>query len=86
KKKLYQVFVDFSKAYDRVPRQLLLQRLLALGCGTTMVRTLAVIYKTTKMILRSATITASVGVRQGSPTSCLLFTLLVNDMIRNLKE
>ncbi|ELT94648.1 hypothetical protein CAPTEDRAFT_207491 [Capitella teleta] len=28
----------------------------------------------------------SVGVRQGSPTSCLLFTLLANDMIRNLKE
>ncbi|ELU04953.1 hypothetical protein CAPTEDRAFT_184957 [Capitella teleta] len=56
------------------------------GCGTTMVRTLAVIYKTTKMILRSATKTASVGVRQGSPTSCLLFTLLVNDMIRILKE
>ncbi|ELT95591.1 hypothetical protein CAPTEDRAFT_200457 [Capitella teleta] len=38
------------------------------------------------MILRSATITASVGVSQGSPPSCLLFTLLVNDMIRNLKE
>ncbi|ELT95970.1 hypothetical protein CAPTEDRAFT_186693 [Capitella teleta] len=61
KKKLYLVFVDFSKAYDRVPRQLLLQRLLARGCETTMVRTLAVIYKTTKMILRSATITAFVG-------------------------
>ncbi|ELT97206.1 hypothetical protein CAPTEDRAFT_196093 [Capitella teleta] len=88
KKKLYLVFVDFFKAYDRVPRLLLLQRILALGCGTTMIRTLAVIYKTTKMILRSATITASAGVRvrQGSPTSRLLFTLLVNDMIRNLKE
>ncbi|ELU12336.1 hypothetical protein CAPTEDRAFT_189479 [Capitella teleta] len=43
-------------------------------------------HKTTKMIFKSATITASVGVRQGLPTSCLLLNLLVNDMIRNLKE
>ncbi|ELU15273.1 hypothetical protein CAPTEDRAFT_104428, partial [Capitella teleta] len=38
------------------------------------------------MILRTAVITATIGVRQGSSTSCFLFTLVVNDLIRNFKE
>ena len=86
KRKLFVVFVDFSKAYDCVPRDRLIRRMISLGCGATMIRIVTAIYNCTKMILRQATITATIGVRQGSPTSCLLFTLLVNDLIRNLKE
>ena len=86
KKKLFVVYVDFSKAYDRVPRHLLLQRMIALGCGATMVKAIAAVYHSTKMMLRKAMITTSIGVRQGSPTSCFLFTLLVNDLIKNLKD
>ena len=29
--------------------------------------------------------TAAIGVRQGSPTSCLLFTIFVNDLITMIK-
>ena len=43
-------------------------------------------YRVTNSILGTALITASVGVRQGSPTSCLLFVLYVNDMIRLIKD
>ena len=86
RQKLYLIFVDFSKAYDRVPRHLLLQKLVSLGCGTLMTRSLAAIYENTQMILRTANITSTLGVRQGSPTSCFLFTLMVNDLIRNLKQ
>jgi exonuclease III len=85
RRKLYLLFIDFSKAYDRVPRHQLLERLTSLGCGAAMTNTIAAIYTNTKMILQTATITASLGVRQGSPTSCLLFTLLVNDLIRAIK-
>jgi hypothetical protein len=86
RQRLYIVFVDFSKAYDRVPRQHMLQRLSSLGCGSRMIQAIATVYQSTKMILKTAIITASIGVRQGSPTSCLLFTLVVNDLIRNIKE
>ena len=86
RRQLYIVYVDFSKAYDRVPRGLMLERLAALGCGNRMIRAIATVYQTTKMILRTAIVTASIGVRQGSPTSCLLFTLVVNDLIRSMKE
>ena len=85
RQKLYLLFIDFSKAYDRVPRYKLLERMTSLGCGAAMTRAIAAIYTNTKMILETATITASLGVRQGSPTSCLLFTLLVNDLIRAMK-
>ena len=86
RQKLYVIFVDFSKAYDRVPRATLLTMMQRLGCGTVMVKAIAAAYGCTQMILRTAIVTTSVGVRQGSPTSCLLFTLLVNQLIRKLKE
>jgi len=57
-----------------------------LGCGTVMMKAIAAAYRSTKMILRTAIVTSTVGVRQGSPTSCLLFTLLVNQLIRDFKE
>ncbi|ELU03258.1 hypothetical protein CAPTEDRAFT_201798 [Capitella teleta] len=56
------------------------------GCGSRMLKAIATIHTNTKMILRTAVINATIGVRQGSPTSCFLFTLVVNDLIRNLKE
>ena len=82
---LFIVYVDFSKAYDRVPRNLLIEKLNRVGCGTIMKRTIAKIYSSTKMMLRTAVITATLGVRQGSPTSCFLFTLFTNDLIRSMK-
>ena len=86
RKKLFMIFVDFSKAYDRVPRDLMLRKRQQLGCGGTMTAAIAAMYRSTRMLLRTTMITSTIGVRQGSPTSCLLFTLIVNDLIRNLKE
>jgi hypothetical protein len=83
---LFLVFVDFSKAYDRVPRDAMLSALEDKGCGAIMIKAIAAAYSDTKMLLRSANISTSCGVRQGSPTSCLLFTLLANKLIRDLKE
>mgnify|MGYP001551171155 CR=1 FL=1 len=86
RRKLFVVFVDFSKAYDRVPRATMLNMMNDLGCGTAMMRAIAEAYKTTQMILRTALVTSTAGVRQGSPTSCLLFTVLVNQLIRDFKQ
>ena len=85
KKKLYVLYVDFSKAYDRVPRHALLETLRRLGCGAVMLYAIYVMYSSTQLIFGTAIITAAIGVRQGSPTSCLLFTLYVNGLIRDLK-
>ena len=85
KMKLFVIYVDFSKAYDRVPRDLMLRKMAEKGCGSVMLNAIAAIYSNTQMLLRSATISSSIGVRQGAPTSSFLFTLVVNDLIRELK-
>ena len=79
--KLFITYVDFSKAYDRVPMNKLLGCLRKLGCGLTMLLSILAMYQVTKSLLGMAVITAIVGVRQGSPTSCFLFTIFVNELI-----
>ena len=86
KKKLYVIFVDFSKAYDKVPRQALIKLLIKLGCGYFMTVALSYLYQDTQMILGMAIISASVGLRQGAPTSCFLFTMYLDGFVKNLKE
>ena len=43
-------------------------------------------YKSTNNILKSATIDASTGVRQGAPSSCLLFVIYIDYMVRMIKR
>ena len=86
KKKLYVMFVDFSKAYDRVPRGKMISYLKELGCGKRMLYAIRNMYSNTKNVLRTAVINSSVGVRQGAPTSCLLFVIYMNKMVKMLKD
>ena len=86
KKTLYVTFVDFSSAYDRVSRPRLLPLLKRLGCGSVMLCAVAGRYQVTQSVVGTAVFTVAVGVRQGSPTSCLLFILYVNDFIKLIKE
>ena len=85
RKKLFIAFIDFTKAYDKVPRKMLFLILKKLGCGVVMLAALISMYKITHSILGIAVISAVIGVRQGSPTSCFLFILYVNVLIRNIK-
>ena len=82
KRKLYVLFVDYSKAYDKVPRRKMLTYLKAIGCGKFMLLAIQNMYKCTKNILKSAVVESSVGVRQGAPTSCLLFVIYIDKMIK----
>ena len=84
--KLFVAFIDFSKAYDRVPRSKMFHLLKNLGCGVVMLAALAALYSVTTSILGSTIINSNIGVRQGSPTSCLLFIIFVDVLIRRLKQ
>ena len=76
--KLFVLFIDFSKAYDNVPRKTLFLILRDLGCGKRFICALMAIYKNTINILNSEYIKASIGVKQGGPMSCLLFIIYLN--------
>ena len=77
--KLFITFVDFTRAYDKVPRNTLFYILKRLGCGTVMLFAITAMYKVTECMVGTAIVTASVGVRQGRSTSCLLFFIFIND-------
>ena len=85
KQPLFIAFIDFSKAYDRVPRSYLLNLLKSLGCGVVMLTALTSLFWVTQFILGSTVITAIIGVKQGSPTSCFLFILFVDEFIKLVK-
>ena len=80
------VFVDFSKAYDRVPRGKMFMVLKSLGCGSVMLSAITAMYKITTCILGTTIIQSSIGVRQGSPTSCFLFVMFVDVLVKKIKE
>lgn len=84
--KLYVTFVDFAQAYDLVPRDVMFDVLLGLGCVAVMLAALVSMYAVTESVVGAVVVTVTLGVRQGSPTSCLLFILYVNDLIKMLKE
>ncbi len=86
KQKLFLVLIDFSKAYDLVPRDKLLKILKNLGCGFTMIVAIATVYWSTKSILGAALITATIGVRQGFPTSCILFVIYLNEFVKSIRS
>ena len=85
KKKLFVIFVDFSKAYDKVPRKVLFEILKKLGCGRRFLKALMAIYKHTLNVLNSEYIKATIGVKQGGPMSCILFIIYLNVMVIMMK-
>ena len=80
--KLFLLFIDFEKAYDKVPRKGLLDVLKDLGCGRKFLQILAAIYANIKMVFKLATIATSMGVRQGAATSCMLFIIYLDVMVK----
>ena len=73
--KLFVLFIDFSKAYDKVPRSILFDILKKLGCGKRFLCALMSIYRNTVNILNSEYVKASIGVKHNGPMSCGQFQL-----------
>ncbi len=78
--------MNFLKAYDLAPRKVLFNILKRLGCGTVILAALVAMYRTTESIVGEAVMAATLGVRQGSPTSCFLFVVVVNELVKMVKD
>ncbi len=57
-----------------------------LGCGLRMLAALVAMYAVTLTVIGTAVVESKIGVRQGSPTSCLLFVIFINAMIKLIKS
>ena len=85
--RIYSCFVDFKKAFDSVPRDLLLQKILDLGITGNVFNVIRHIYTTDKACVkmgqsRSDFFHLSIGVRQGCVLSPLLFNLFLSDLAK----
>ena len=55
------------------------------GCGKIMLKAIKAMYLCTRNVLKSAVIDATIGVRQGAPSSCLLFIMYIDVMVKMIK-
>ena len=69
-----------------VPRNKMIELLREKGCGKRMLIAIKEMYSCTKHILKSALIDVSIGVRQGAPTSCILFVVYIDKLVRIVQE
>ena len=84
KQRLWACFVDFKQAYDRVPRQLLWEKLEACGLGGEWLRAVQALYVDVPMAVRTSAgispcFQATMGLKQGCPLSPTLFGLYIDD-------
>ena len=82
---LYCAFVDFTKAFDFVVRDILWFKLIRLGVGGRMLNIIKSIYSCVKSRVKhdntlSELFTCNIGVRQGECLSPFLFAMYVNDL------
>lgn len=91
KNELYCCFVDFSKAFDTVPRGKLWERLREIGLGRKMGRAVQALYENVRCRVvtpegLSGEFPSLMGVKQGCPLSPLLFGLYIDELENYLLE
>ena len=87
--KLYTVFIDYEKCYDKINRQFLWQKLITENISAKIIQAIKAMYSSVKSAIKynkqiTNTIESHLGVKQGDPSSSLLFTLFVNDILTNI--
>lgn len=88
---LYCCFVDFTKAFDYVERDILWFKLIKIGVRGHMLDIIKSIYNAVKSRVKnkntlSEAFTCNIGVRQGECLSPFLFAMYVNDLEQELAE
>ena len=93
KKKLdtFAIFIDFSKAYDRINREFLWHKLSMMGVTGTILNSLKSLYDDVQCAVRinntpSDWFSVSTGLKQGCILSPLLFNAFVNDLVQKLNQ
>lgn len=86
----YVCFLDFAKAYDKVPHEGLMLKLERLGIGGQLLRIVRGLYKSPMICVRTDNgytkpIPYLCGVRQGCPSSPILFDIYINDLLDGIE-
>ncbi len=90
KQPLYSCYVDFKKAYDTIPRDLLWVKLQRIGVHGDFLRGIQALYAEVPMGVQfadglSSTFNSLLGVKQGCPLSPTLFGIFIDDFQAELE-
>ena len=91
KKVLYIASMDIEKAFDSVSRYILLQKLIKIGISKCMLSSLKALYSYTMCIIKFKGVISTMfrmlrGIRQGAPSSVLLFNVFIDGLFEYLEE
>ena len=89
KEKLYCIFIDLEAGFDKIDRLKLWNKLIMQRISCKMVRALKAMYSTVKACIRynqsySDFIDSNFGVKQGDPSSPMLFMMFIKDCLPHL--
>ena len=83
----YAAFIDFSKSYDRINRNMLFSKLSALGLKGNFYESMRAIYSNVRCSVKvNGVLNVSSGLKQGCLLSPMLFNLCLNDLAVKLKS
>ena len=89
-KKIFSCFVDFSKAFDTIPRDLLFEKLLKYGIKGKFFNNIKTMYTNDNCCVKvgnklTESFLANQGVKQGCILSPLLFNIFIADIVERFK-
>jgi hypothetical protein len=89
-KKLYTIFIDYEKCFDKFNRSILWQKLINQNISTKMINAIKSMYSVVRSALKhngkihSSFINSHQGVKQGDPSSSPMFMMFVNDIMEHI--
>jgi len=91
KKKLYCAFIDFEKAFDKLNRNHLLQKLINENVSYKIIAAIKAMYNVVKACVKykgntSEFFASKVGIKQGDPSSSLMFLFFINDITNCIND
>ena len=91
RKKLYCASIDFKKCFDRLNQLFIFQKLSHENVSLKFVLAIKSMYNTVKAAVRfnsdmSSFFNSNIGVKQGDPSSTILFLYFINDTIDNFDQ